>query len=317
VGDWLYLDGEIWTLAIASDPASSEVRGMVCSINSPDTFVMIIDGYADVSVGLTGLVPGAVYFLSDTLPGQMGQAIGDPVIKALFVADTDVSGYIKIDPGFELAGSGSPYQAPSFSGFSIESQSTSLEVGATSNVDPIFTWSISNLANVQPNTIKIEDTTASVVLATGLSTTPPYSSTYTGITKTFVSSENFRITGTNTQGNSFSANFTISWYDRIYYGESATVPLTAADIKGLRASTLQFGFARTYNFIASPYEYKYLGIPISMGTPSSYRDQSTQLSVPFNAPYEVDVTNIYGVVVSYGVYQTYNKLGGPLNVEVA
>lgn len=214
-------------------------------------------------------------------------------------------------------GGGGSYLVPSFSSFFIDSQSSSLEVGATSNANPTFVWTIANASNTSPNTIDISDITASIVLATGISTTSPHVSTYGGVTKTSISSETFSITGTNTHGSPFSGSFTISWYDRVYYGESATDPLNASGITGLRASGLQPSFAGVYSFLASPSEYKYLCFPVSFGTPSSFKDQSTNLNVPFNNPYVVTVTNTYGVVITYNVFRTFYPIGGAISVVVA
>ena len=315
VGDWLWFNGTAYALGQANAANSSVIIGMVSAVATADVFVMTLEGYVDSSVGLTGLSPGALYYLSNGTPGGMSPISGTNVMP-LFVADSATSGYVKIGGGGG-GGGGNPYQTPAFSGFAIESQSNSLEVGATSSANPIFTWSITNLSNVLANTIAISDTTASVMLGTGLSVTPPFDSTYAGITKTSVSSENFRITGTDTQSDTFSANFTISWYDRVYYGENAATTLDSSGITGLRVSGLQSAFAGVYDFIASPSEYKYLCIPVSMGTATSFRDQSTNLNVPFNPPYVVNVTNTHGVVIAYNVYQSFNQLGGAVAIVVA
>ena len=315
VGNWLWFNGTAYALGQANSANSSVIIGMVSAVATVDVFVLTLEGYVDSSVGLSGLSPGALYYLSNGTPGGMSPVSGTSVMP-LFVADSPTSGYVKIGGGGG-GGGGNPYQTPAFSSFSIESQTTSLEVGATSSANPVFTWSVANLSNAVANTVVISDTTASVTLGTGLSLTPPFSATYAGVTKTFVSSENFRITGTDSESDTFSANFTISWYDRVYYGESVTVTLTASDIMGLRVSGLQSGFAGTYNFLASPSEYKYICIPVAMGTISSFRDANTFLNVPFNSPYAVNVTNTHGVVITYNVYGSFNMIGGALSVVVA
>ena len=315
VGDWLWFNGTAYALGQANNASSSVIIGMVSAVATVDVFVLTLEGYVDSSVGLTGLSPGALYYLSNGTPGGMSPVSGTSVMP-LFVADSPTSGYVKIGGGGG-GGGGNPYQTPAFSGFSIESQSTSLEVGATSSANPVFAWSVTNLSNAVANTVAISDTTASVTLGTGLSLTSPFSATYAGVTKTSVSSENFRITGIDSESDTFSANFTISWYDRVYYGESSVTTLAASNITNLRVSGLQSGFAGTYNFIAAPSGYKYICIPVSMGAISSFRDANTFLNVPFNAPYVVNVTNIHGVVIAYNVYGSFNMIGGALSVVVA
>jgi len=315
VGDWLWFNGTAYALGQANNASSSVIIGMVSAVATVDVFVLTLEGYVDSSVGLTGLSPGVLYYLSNGTPGGMSPVSGTSVMP-LFVADSPTSGYVKIGGGGG-GGGGNPYQTPAFSGFSIESQSTSLEVGATSSANPVFAWSVTNLSNAVANTVAISDTTASVTLGTGLSLTSPFSATYAGVTKTSVSSENFRITGIDSESDTFSANFTISWYDRVYYGESSSSLLAASDITGLRVSGLQSAFPGIYDFIASPGEFKYLCFPVSMGTPIAFKDQSTNLNVPFSIPYIITVINSYGISINYNVFGTYYQIGGALNVVIS
>lgn len=210
-----------------------------------------------------------------------------------------------------------PYQNPGFSSFSISGQPSPLEVGATSNADPSFTWSLSNSSNVTPNSINISDTTASTTLVTGHSITSPAATTHAGITKTSATSETYHIVGTNTHSGTFSANYSINWLWILYYGETATTPLTASDIKGLRVGNLQSGFSGVYNFAASPSQYKYICYPASMGLATSFTDQATNLDVPFNAAYTVSVTNSHGVTTNYNVHRTVYMIGSSLPVVVS
>ena len=210
-----------------------------------------------------------------------------------------------------------PYQNPGFSSFGISGQSSPLEVGATSNANPSFTWSLSNSGNVTANSINISDTTASTTLVTGHSTISPAAVTHVGITKTSSASETYHISGTNTQSGTFGANYSINWLWKVYYGETATTPLTASDIQGLRVGNLQSGFSGVYNFAASPSQYKYICYPASMGLATSFTDQATNLDVPFNAVYTVSVTNSHGVTTNYNVHRTVYMIGSSLPVVVS
>ena len=104
---------------------------------------------------------------------------------------------------------------------------------------------------------------------------------------------------------------------RIYYGEDATTPLVASDILGLRANNLASGFAGNYSFVAAPSEYKYICYPSSFGTATTFKDQSTNLAVPFDTVYTVSVTNSFSVSTNYNVHKTTNMIGGALVVMVS
>ena len=101
-GQWLFFNGSIWALASATAFASSEVEGMVTSVPSANQFILTTQGHIS---GMSGLIPGNVYFLSDTIPGQMmlnRPALQSEVSKPLFVADSATSGLIKIEVGVQV-----------------------------------------------------------------------------------------------------------------------------------------------------------------------------------------------------------------------
>jgi hypothetical protein len=210
-----------------------------------------------------------------------------------------------------------PYQAPAFSSFTITGQATTLEVGDTTDGSPSFAWTTTNSSNVEPNTINIVDTTAAYTYCTGEPNTSPFNSLGDGITEIVAGSHVFTISADNTEAASFSRTFTITWKWRYFYGESATTPLTEANIEGLRASALGTGFAGTYAFSADASKYKYLCYPASFGTASSFKDQSTNLDVPFETPYTISVTNAFGCTTNYNVHRSTNQIGAAINIIVS
>lgn len=208
-----------------------------------------------------------------------------------------------------------PYQAPSFTSFSISGVGTTFEVGDTLPADSTFLWGTSNSGNVQADSIDIRDVTNGVDLATGTANDGSEATSHAAITKTSATSHVFRISGVNTQSGTFTRNSTHSWRWRLFYGESVATPLDEAGIEGLRASMLASGFARTYNFLAGG--YKYLCYPASFGTATSFTDTSTMLSVPFQGPYLVSVTNSFGQTTNYRVHRSSNILGGSISIAVS
>jgi hypothetical protein len=108
VGDWVRLDGSgDYILAQADSEANAEVVGMVIAVADVNTFTLQDHGYVDV--GLSGLTPGAVYYLSDTAAGEITStepaAVGE-VSKPVLVAESATTGWITSLRGFIISASG-------------------------------------------------------------------------------------------------------------------------------------------------------------------------------------------------------------------
>ncbi|MCK9431615.1 MAG: hypothetical protein M0R00_01490 [Candidatus Omnitrophica bacterium] len=93
IGDLLYLNGAVYTKAIASASATAEVVGIVSIVGGTDEFTLSTGGWVE---GLSGLTAGTVYFLSGDTAGAMTAT--EPVTegyisKPCFIADSTTSGY--------------------------------------------------------------------------------------------------------------------------------------------------------------------------------------------------------------------------------
>ena len=90
LGDLIYLNGSTYTKALADNSATAEVIGMVLS-SAGTSFTLLLFG---VVSGLSGLTPGAVYFLSSTVAGQMTttEPSAGQVSKPVFIAMSTTSG---------------------------------------------------------------------------------------------------------------------------------------------------------------------------------------------------------------------------------
>ena len=94
-GDFVYLNGADFAKAQADTAAKAEVVGYVATVNSSSTFTLQFSGR--FNTGLSGLTPGAVYFLSAatagastaTEPSTAGQ-----ISKPVFIAETATTGYL-------------------------------------------------------------------------------------------------------------------------------------------------------------------------------------------------------------------------------
>lgn len=212
-----------------------------------------------------------------------------------------------------------PYQAPAFTAFAISGQATLLEVGDAISTNKTFTWSTSNSANVATNSIDLIDVTGgSVTIVSGTANDGIQVTSYPAspIIKTSATSHVFRINGVDTHAGVFTNTFTVAWQWRRFYGESVSGgPFLEGDIESLRASGLSSTLSGTYAFNSGG--YKYLSYPASFGTASSFKDESTNLDVPFEASYTVNVTNGFSQTTSYRVHRSTNIIGSAINIVVS
>ena len=210
-----------------------------------------------------------------------------------------------------------PYQAPTFSAFAINGQSTTVEVGATvPSGSTLFTWSTTNSSNVTPNSVSIQDVTNSVVLGSSLVNSGSQTLLLpANVTKTTATSNQWRINATNTEAGSFLRNYSVNWRWRIHYGTDANPAITSGGVTGLTNSSLSSGFAGTWSFGAG--DYKYFTYPALMGTATTFKDSATNLDVAMEALYTVSVTNTYGVATTYNVHRSTNVLGSTLDIIIS
>jgi hypothetical protein len=114
-----------------------------------------------------------------------------------------------------------PYSVPTFLGFALSGIGTTLVAGTAIAGSVTFLWTSTNPASVAANSISITDTTAAVVLASGLANTGTATLTLPStVTHTAGQSNVWTIAGLDTKGNAFAATLTINWVassDRTLY----------------------------------------------------------------------------------------------------
>jgi hypothetical protein len=150
------------------------------------------------------------------------------------------------------------------------------------------------------------------------------------VVKNTVSSNVWRITGTNTNASNFTADFTVNWYWRLYYGTSANTTLTEPQIEALVNSFLDNDFAGSFSFAGG--NYKYFCYPDSYGSINTIKDSATLLNIAMASTVDdaffsnsangiyyglVSVTNTNGVSTNYRVYRSKNILGGSITFIIA
>lgn len=214
-----------------------------------------------------------------------------------------------------------PYQYPSFDSFSISGQSTTIEVGDTIPINRTFVWSTLNSDNITEDSIELSHDKGEegiVIIASGLANDGIEVTSYptSPIQKLLATSATFVVTGTNSKDEEFSRTFVVNWRWRRYYGESTNAgPLSEANIEALGTWNLTSTFAMTYPFLAGG--YKYICYPTSFGTATSFKDESTNLDVPFEASYTVSVQNGFFQTTMYRVHRSTNILGSSINIIVS
>lgn len=209
-----------------------------------------------------------------------------------------------------------PYQVPSFSAFAISGQTTPLEVGASvTGGSHTFTWSTANSTNINANSVTILDTTSSLTLATGLANTGTQAIVLSSVTPVTATTHNWRISAVSTQSSVFTKDYAVTWQWKRFYGESTATALIASAVQALRIGGLSAAFAGTYAFVAGG--YKYIAYPSSFGTATSFKDQSTNLDVPFQVVQVLSITNTNGIAANYNVHRTTNIIGSAMTIVVA
>lgn len=303
-----------------------------------------VDLYVPTENGLEGPVPsgittGVTYFmvydgagmqLFDTSPASSAFTYTNPA-----PVPTSIGGILA---GMTFSGASLqymfdtllyPYLNPTFSSFSIAGQSTSLEVGNTvAGGARTFNWGMTYSGNIKPNTIKIKNINTNQIISTpasGMTNDGTEVISISSVTRTTAGSQTWTIYATTKKNVTISRNFSVTWYNRIYYGTSSLTALTANDITGLTSTNLASTSLGTFAYAAG--DYKYFCIPTALNNPSLFRDKSTNLTVAMAGPsdgytilnngyyvQQVVVTNAYGINITYDVYRSKNQLGGAISI---
>ncbi len=204
-----------------------------------------------------------------------------------------------------------PFKYPAFTSFSISGLSTTTyELGYTFPANNYtFTWATSNISNIKPDSITLNGVAS-------LSNDGSEIQAVTEITKIAVATHTFSIVGVNIKETTFARNLTLSWKPMIFYGENVIVTIDEVTAKTLRVQNLATSFVGSYSFNTGG--YKYILFPKSFGTPTNFKDPSTNLDVAMEEiVQELSITNDFGVTLDYYAYRTKNVLGGAITINVS
>ncbi len=108
----------------------------------------------------------------------------------------------------------------------------------------------------------------------------------------------------------FISSRSLSTTQLVYFGTSNLATLsTKSQFEALGSTRSMNGFAGIYSYAAGG--YKYLCYPTNYGQATSFIDNDTDFSVPFENPYIVNIGS------NYYVYRSTNILGGSISIKVS
>jgi len=204
-----------------------------------------------------------------------------------------------------------PYEYPRFTSFYIDSQATLLEVGdKVTGGTRTFKWVIENSENLQPSSISIIDLTANSTLASNLANDGT-EDVDIGADKQLTAPGvySWQIKALDNKNDTFSKNFDVVWQYRVYWGASPNETLTSDEVLNLAKNNLKSSFAGTYSFTVTDTtgDYFYIVYPDSWGDVNQAIDCDTSFGWDMENVGTVDVTNSFGVTVTYRLYRTTYK----------
>jgi hypothetical protein len=320
-------NGTVFVVGSGLPPAALLVKNASNTINEPTTLsltfpdnVLIDNGSGNLEIDLTAYL--STYTNATPMPvAVLNYPAGQTFLNEPLKNILDTFLY--------------PPQYPAFTFFGIQSQATTLEVGDTvitgAPTGRNFVWGTSNSTNVVTSSLMIQDITGSVTLASGLNNDGSELIILPSpIQKLINDSHIWNISGNNIYSGSFNLNYQIDWLYMAFWGTFTATTLTSADFNSLGSSQLLASIFGAFNFVANLGKYKYYVIEDTLPPPTTFKDQSTLLTVAMadntdgytnltNGNYYqiVSYTNTFGVTRNYKVYRSKNILNGAITILVA
>lgn len=200
------------------------------------------------------------------------------------------------------------YQAPAFGYFTISNQgSQTVLVGTT--FQPGFksiAWGTVNSGNVKPASLKLQDLTAGTTLLDNEANDGTASASTASFTVALGESRRYRLSGTNSQGGSFSADLAIFGAHETYLGASTSPSLSPAQIVALGGAQLQGDRSRTATGVTtSGGQYLYYAYPAAFGDLMSIiLDGAAPVLGAFQKLGDFQVTNNAGAGLTVRLYRS-------------
>lgn len=283
----------------------------------PTTDLLVSTTALDLSSSLIYYWTGTEWIELDPVGGVGGGELDRDITPTITVGGIDktMDFYIGDPLGMLWETLLSPYQPSSLSSLVI-SPSGSLEVGESITVvSAKLTWK-DNSADVSPISAIISGQGFDVGVTLVSS---PQTELATSVTFSYdiPTTETWIFTAKDPDGTNLSeVKSYVRWYNSIRHGNDAAETITASEI-GAFTSTLRTGFAEVYHFPVGDKKYKWFCVASSEAQPTKFSDDDTKLTVPFEDPITVNVTNTSLLVVPYKCYRSTYQLGGAMNIKIA
>lgn len=210
-----------------------------------------------------------------------------------------------------------PYQYPSFTSFSIQGIPTTLEVCQSISPTKTYLWSTSNSDNINANTIEIwhgEFSNSGLSndgseVITDIIDISEFQIQEVPTVLNIPGTYNFQIQAQNSQNDSFSRIFTVTWKYKIFHGTSITDPTDSAAIRALANSLFD-----TNSFSININDLKYvIAVPDTKTLQEVRTSNFEDITPNFIQQDNIDVKLADGVTTkSYKVYLLTTAL--PLDV---
>jgi len=208
-------------------------------------------------------------------------------------------------------------ERPVFTSFNINLSALIIEVGdAIASGLYQAVWSLTYPQFLITNSIRIDYINGSIVtnIENNMPNIVPASINIPTITFSAPTTISFKITAASTLDEEFSKSMSVSFYSRIYIGESTSAILDSTAIKALRISRLSDNINGDYQTESGG--YKWFCFPVYMGQRLNFIDDATDLEVSMDDPKVVNVTNDFGVTQAYYAYRSYFVLNAALKIRV-
>jgi len=199
----------------------------------------------------------------------------------------------------------SEYQSASLT--SLSHNKGTLEVGYPISGNIQFTPVSTNTSNIASATIS---STPTIFSSQSVDATGVFTVAGNGYTRTNVGSSTVTLSATGGLGESSSAQTSVKWQGRIYFGTSAENEIyTKANVTSLASSVLRDTAAGDYYITSSGYIY--ICIPNAMGIPvlENLKDKDTGLTYDFIRRGDIVFSNGY-IDLTYKIFRsTYYRNG--------
>lgn len=184
------------------------------------------------------------------------------------------------------------------------------ETGASKTIT--FEWETTFPERVKEKSISIINTLNNVVLGSGLDNTGSFDVTFEEIF-TFMSPSQmkFKISAEALNGSIFEKDLTLTWVDRIFWGLFPYKDLDESQVKSLNGTKLLGSDQKSQNeiikFLRAPERFKVIATPRRYPI-NKIIDKKTSLDFIFDEPYEISLTNGFGLSMPYLVHVSSYKV---------